>query len=685
MKAKFDKDMLIKHRFWILLGITVPLVLGAVFVLITTVSAEIDSYRKKAEGMHNELRKSSPQAGPQVLEVREKIARDWKTQETNVHKIAFDAQAHLFTWPLAVEDRFDFQNGRFAVDVKIADKAPGAKDSWPADSDELYHGMVQSNDEDFIVVDGRNGLWKFYRTFNVKLSSEQGGDKQPQWFHIGTGKFVTVTYYKSRYFYDRLTDNERRVYAGSYKTQIHPILQIVDPVDTKGNGTVQFNGWLYRPDLNPPPNSKFFTYVPQDWNIDGFIYEEAWMAQEDLWIQRELFRMIRAANDDVAICKGAPVEGKKPALFTNPNFELKFQWEEDGRFMLTAKNLLPRRQKLDVHFRVKFNKSPNLDLSSETILLDGEPLDPAGGKRASITKEIPLEPGRIQRTGIYGVEQVLTWETAPVRRIDHVAIGLAAGQIAHSHKSYPQGSKPFRKEEKKEEAQVDGPMGMLPMAGSSKFGAGGEQGQAQVKLGVNGVLFDRYLEVSEQSRRLPVGLSLIVDQDHIGRVLTAFNNSKLRFLTMQVLLNRYPGSMRPQLVGNLGDGGGNFNEDDVTPMLPMGNVPSNVPMIGPRGYGSSLGPMGGGSAIGPPRGGSSLGPPKGGSSLGPPRGISGGGQPLMPMAPAFGGGNQGLGAGAAAFLAGNEELENNVEVVIYGIVTLYERYPKRKIQVSDAK
>ena len=42
--------------------------------------------------------------------------------------------------------------------------------------------------------------------------------------------------------------------------------------------------------------------------------------------------------------------------------------------------------------------------------------------------------------------------------------------------------------------------------GFNAFGAGA----AGAEVGLNGVLKERYLEVSEQSRRVPVGLALIV-------------------------------------------------------------------------------------------------------------------------------------------------------------------------------
>jgi hypothetical protein len=144
----------------------------------------------------------------------------------------------------------------------------------------------------------------------------------------------------------------------------------------------------------------------------------------------------------------------------------------------------------------------------------------------------------------------------------------------------------------------------------------------------HGLMRTRYLDVTAQARRLPVAVSLIVDQDHVDRVQTAFANSKLRFLMTQVILNRYPSSLLPPLLAAQG-GGGVFN--------PM--------------------PMGDGGGI-----------KKVGSA--PP--------PMFPMVPPDfikgGFGPMGVGMNPAA-TSTSEEMETNVELVLYGIVTLYERYP----------
>lgn len=143
-------------------------------------------------------------------------------------------------------------------------------------------------------------------------------------------------------------------------------------------------------------------------------------------------------------------------------------------------------------------------------------------------------------------------------------------------------------------------------------------------------------EPDHQLRRLPVAISLIVDQDHVDRVQTAFTNSKLRFLMTQALLNRYPLSVAPPLVKDAGFGPGVGGPEG--PMVPFFPPPGVMP--GP------MGPMG----------------------------------PVGPMGP------MGLDTGGAILSGGSpvETMETNMELVVYGIVTLYGRFPGRPPAPAEA-
>src|SRR5205823_4543648 len=115
------------------------------------------------------------------------------------------------------------------------------------------------------------------------------------------------------------------------------------------------------------------------------------------------------------------------------------------------------------------------------------------------------------RGGIYGVRQILIWETAAVRRIDAIAMGSPE---ANGHRT---AGKPLVSYKGKPATALDGD---------------GDKGKVKQveKLTPNGFLRERYLDVTPQYRRLPVAMVLIVDPDHTAKVQTAFADSELRLL-----------------------------------------------------------------------------------------------------------------------------------------------------------
>ena len=375
------------------------------------------------------------------------------------------------------------------------------------------------------------------------------------------------------------------------------------------------HNWPYKPETYPPADAQFFRYVANEWLDDYNFSDEIWMAQEDLWVQREIYRIIREANDSVSVFqgKGGDAKGNKPQTytFTNPYWQLTLTLINKKKLGVTIKNRLPSRQRLDLDFLIQLQENANYD-QYEKITVGGEPLGPHE------SRDLPEHPVQGQAaTGIYRVEQVINWETAAVKRIDHISFGsLASGDCSHGHRTFPKGLKPFR--EKKEAApQQKGPPGfdkgkMAPMdKGMMDKGKG--KGDA-VNISPNGLRIDRYIEKpSQQTRRMPIGVALIVDQEHVDRVLLAFSKSRLRFLTTQVILNRYPHSVRPEF-GNVQQRGKGFNPKEFL--------------------------KDGEATIGPGLGG----------FRNQPQASSG----------------------------SSAEQESNMELIVYGIVTLYERYPPRK-------
>jgi hypothetical protein len=634
---KFDKDTILKQKFWFLLALAVPLILVAFFILMTSVRSAIAKDRQKLEGDLKGVA-GSPIMNQKWVDAMEAKAAEKAEREKEVWAEAYDFQKPLFTWPEQIENGFRFTDGLFATQIKAEKKGTGTPGKGDASH---FAGTISSSNDNVIEVTNPAEIKPkpFQRTAKVKVSLD---GKDTDWASLKPGYQVTVTFLKGKYFFDPLTNQEQDKFVEVYKDQVPEILQQVQPVNDKGEGVVQLHNWAYDKKGFPPANALFFRYVakePEQWNAKHDISQEAWMAQEDLWVQREIYRIIREANDSVSEFKdkggqgkGKGAEGKdkggqgkdegaegkgkggeglgKAFTFENPYWELTVTAAGKKKLDIKIKNLLPRRQRLDLSFLVQLQKKISSAEQLEKITIGGEPLGPRGS--ADDSRETSHDVRGQAATGIYGVEQVINWETAAVKRIDHISFGgLGGGDCSHSHRTYPQGLKPFQEKKGKGPVVTKGPDNKgLPDPLTMKDKDKGK-GVADAGITPNGLKANRYLEPpSRQTRRIPIGVALIVDQEHVDRVLLAFSKSKLRFLTTQVILNRYPHSLRPT-VGTQPGGKDDFN---------------------PKGFGGEAG---------------------------------------------FPSGLGGLRERPTTSPSAGSDQESNVELVIYGIVTLYERYPPR--------
>lgn len=629
MAVKFNKDAILKHHFWILLGIAVPLIGAGLFMLMGPVAAQIETDRKKADSIVKQGKSALGQApflNEENIKKKQAQVDALKKKENELWKSLFDQQAGMTFWPKAFEDAYPVNDGKFIREVKVADAAA-------TDGDNQFTGKLVGTETNFIVVQGRDNKKElFYYMGDMKFDAGLSSDTINQ----AKGKDLQITYQTGLYFNDKLSAEQRALYAERYQYQLRPILDIVDPVNEEGDGVVILRDWPVPKKASELPqrqNVKFLRFAGPNWITDHDISEEAWVAQEDLWIQKEIYRIVRQANDYVGKLEGTPVAGfNQEAVFKNTYVELKLKLLSNDQLECTIKNLQDHRLKLEIKFRIRFDKDATV---GEKVLVEGEPLEPAGTVDAkkkpkdslTVTIDLPVGP---KRTGIFGVEQALTWETAAVRRIDNITIGNAFGEeVSLNHRVFPDGVKPLVPEKKDPAAAeappeldnfgkpIKGPVpGQFPGRG---VGPGGEFNPA---LHINGLLKERYSEEpNDQTRRLPVAVTLIVDQDHIDRVLTAFANSKLRFVVNQMLVNRYPLSVRPPVGMN-----------DLI-RAPGGFLPPRGPISSPPG------------PFGP----------------GPGRPI------VMPLP----------GAGMPGGMTGEEEVEANVELVLYGTVTFYQRFPAR--------
>lgn len=427
----------------------------------------------------------------------------------------------------------------------------------------------------YAKADVKNKTW--IDAFREK-ANELAKKKNDVWGEVWQGQSTIFTWPEPlaelqtyEYGEDIREAQKRDIYINDkdcYRKQVKDLVAVVQPVNEKGEGVVQFRGsW-----------KEVITHVSKWVSSGGPLTvpssEDVWLAQEDLWIQKELLQVIRDTNDSLAVYEKSKTP-PKPAkdeidrqVFENPRWRLELGVTRDElRWRVT--NRSPRQQTLALTFRLTFMPKRTQDL-----WVDGEPLAPNQSSKEVVVKF----PGFIGLKGIHAVEQVLDWRTAPVKRIDHLQLAYNA----HSTTGKP--LVPFPKFAPKDDdptksAAPSGP-GMPP---------GGMQGTMPMPMPPNGPMYgerpggakggnemglerNRYIETSDQVRRMPVAMVLIVDQAHVQDVLTAFAKSRLRFQTTQVEWKRYRGSIQPVV----DEGGGKVAEGDMRmrrpPMAPPGVI-----------------------------------------------------------------------------------------------------------------
>jgi hypothetical protein len=503
-----------------------------------------------------------------------------------------------------------------------------------------------------------------------------------------------------KYPSDPLDRNARAAYESTYyKRQfIDPetgdtiLDKIVTPVEFKG-GVDAIVGPIELQKNKPP------------------LREEIWLAQEDFWVKRELLNTIRDALDAVRKMTREEVQVTKEDRSKGVLHRYRFRnesagWELDLRIEpgegkgarqlvigkdSTIKNIHPSRRiqalanprtAKPLAFRLRQGQQGE---AAATLVIEGEPLPPGGSM--ALGKPQPARVINLRQP--FEVEQIFEWENCPIRRIDAIEL------VKQSHRTATMELKesPLLKEVATQDAgpaaeggadatgggmaggMAGGPMpgGMAggpgpgmpgmpggpggkfgPMGGDRMPGMGGMGGGVVNPTPLNGLERNRYISATEQCRHLPLGMVLVVDQSYVPDVLTAIANSPLRIQITQVDFRHIPGIQR-------GEGWSGTPGETGVPRMPMPGGPGGAGMKRMQGV---MGPMprmsgkGGGFMPGP-------GPGRG-ANLGDTRRGERGPMPRP-------GGGEGTGMDSDT----GEEDSNLVELAVYGVAALYERYPPK--------
>ena len=328
--------------------------------------------------------------------------------------------------------------------------------------------------------------------------------------------------------------------------------------------------------------TKVLRYVPHPWPRNPSS-EDLVLAMEDLWVQRDILLGIHKVNVDAAEFKRIPFktpDGKDAKddpfhrLFRSRIWELDLKIVDKGNdreLQGTLKNISSTLQVTGIDnsmkLKLRFNKDEKSDFICVVEGVSAEPgqslaIKPLRKKGEADQNVVPPGQTDFGKMELYSVVQKFDLRTVPVKRIEFLVLGKLADRISALPLKMAKFSE--KPEVKKEEPKGGGAMGMgvgamgggvmgmkgvlgAPMGfgggGGGFTGQGGGNTATQTDKTANGFDRQRYIDVTEQVRRLPYAVSVVTDQTYLKDILESLANTKLRFQTAQVDLSKFHGTL----------------------------------------------------------------------------------------------------------------------------------------------
>ncbi len=477
-----------------------------------------------------------------------------------------------------------------------------------------------------------------------------------------------------RFFGDEITDDDRATFRSPdvYLAEYNRLPELIAPTDFADHSWQEVLAGRYVPEFKVMPTS-----------------EEVWLALEDLCVEREVLHDIHAVNQMLAEFLPVPQSVAEPAKPKGKaKEEIERYQEEMKRYAKEKEAYLAEKKKVDEELATAYKVRPNeaagrfispywqMDIvvgrpapgqakagelsfrgkltnvsprrqnvariefkvwltgraTAEPAILPVQAEYLAAGESVEFkdTRQAPSDPG----LAIHKVEQKLDAHYAPVKQLVKLELAWKSHRFADKDLEMAAFSAAAVEEEKKKAPP--------PAAGAAPGGGGAAQGP-DTSFTPNHIPRRRYLERTEQVRRMPVAMVLIVDQGHVQDVIRALSNSRLRFQNTQIHYERFRGLI--SLDGPAGVA------DAPAPGAPSGAAPPPVfrgagdPTMGRGGVGRS-GARGAGAG--------------GGNADRRPRDL-----------PGLGHGDPNINPSV------DEENNNLVELTVYGLISLYEQFPPK--------
>ena len=459
MAAKFDKEMMKKHHFWLLFAPLALFILIAWYALLADVpdviSAKMEDNEKKkkqlAANVKAQPRKTIDEYGKQVGTLDDQRGKLWKE--------GWNHQKDLYTWPKGYTDEQRAVVANMKFGEEIPEKVGSVRDQFRAEN----------------------------------------------------------------------------VYANEYKN----LVQTLEPMQFR-------ESW-----------DTLLQYVRVWGNVPSS--EDIWLAMEDYWIQRELLLAIHQVNVNAA---AFTLDDKSKDTPTNRTFRSRF-WEVNlqlidykGKQTLKGKlkNISGRLQVMGIGNTMKLE----VVLSGRTFIFDvqGDPVEADAEYDVKTILKHTIPPDW-KSTSIDSVRQVFDARTVPIKRVDFVK--LYKPGLSDRNKDLTMKMAKFSEEVAKKEAPVDGGTvggeGTVPMNPSQPgLPTATPAAKTLPPLSQNKLERYRYIEATEQIRRMPFGIVIVGDQSFMKDITEQLLKLSLRLQITQVDWIRFHGSLNYNQPGSTGGG-----------------------------------------------------------------------------------------------------------------------------------
>ncbi len=608
-----NKDTFKKHHFWILFGIVPLFVLIAVLVMGSSVGGRIEGREKEINAKETAIKAKSNPKPKALIKKMEEVVDYINSKQEGLWKGSYNPQKSLYTWPNSPLLKQIERRG-----LKFGDKVPNDRDEYEEfRKKEVYLARYNKMAESVAPSAFANGWESVLR-------------------HVNTWTDV------------RLTSEQIWLLLEDIWVQ-ESLLEAVSSV-----------------------NAQMAEFTRVKFERDGVVIDDPASDKKDgKGPSDKLRRKFRSRIWDIEL--EVVDEGPKKILKgTLINTTDKLQMFGIGNTMVLRVWLQPGDRKTVQPFDFK---------------IGGEFLPGAGAKRFIKDKDgknvevdanvlnVPRTDDHIIPPGmpvgeIVAVEQVFDSRTVPIRRIENMALGFPDSRNAALPlftPNFPSFVAEAAAAAQPADAGGQGPGGGSGSAagqpgggsamGPGRFGpampggTGANNNSSTKKFSGGGTVAEvidgnkkRYIDKpTDQVRRLPVGIVVIVDQVFLQDVLLALANSPIRFQITQVTWNRFRDSLK---------------SDSDSGSVGIPNQASGGGGIQQSGRGK-LGSDFGGSMGGPPGG---LRPPSG----------PGPGPGILPGGPTGPGSAMGAyGASSSSTVSESQLTSGLIELKVYGIVSLY--------------